>query len=71
MEKINSDKGKVSEVLTNRGPVKCGAFVNCAGFWARALGALSDPPVKIPLHPVEHYYLHTRPIPGLSPNMPG
>lgn len=62
--------GKVSRVETNLGHIDCEYFVNCAGFWARGVGQLSEPYVKVPLHAVEHYYLHTLPIPGLDPMTP-
>ena len=26
--------------------------------------------LQIPLHPAEHYYLHTKPVPGLAPSTP-
>lgn len=67
---INQTDGKVSSVETTGGTVDCIYFVNCAGFWARTVGQLSEPNVKVPLHPVEHYYLHTKPVDGLSPNTP-
>jgi pyruvate dehydrogenase phosphatase regulatory subunit len=61
----------VSGVETDLGPIDCEYFVNCAGFWARGVGQLSEPYVKVPLHAVEHYYLHTKPIPGLDSMTPG
>lgn len=60
---------RVDRVVTLQGDIKCSAFVNTAGFWARQLGARSQPPVKVPLHPVEHYYLLTRPM-GIDPMTP-
>jgi pyruvate dehydrogenase phosphatase regulatory subunit len=60
----------VSGVETDLGPIDCEYFVNCAGFWARGVGQLSEPYVKVPLHAVEHYYLHTKPIPGLDSMTP-
>ncbi|KAK9499297.1 hypothetical protein O3M35_002353 [Rhynocoris fuscipes] len=70
VEKIKTSQGRIKSVETNRGNIECKAFVNCAGFWARHLGLKSDPPVRIPLHPVEHYYLLTNPIPGIDPMTP-
>lgn len=32
---------------------------------------MSEPYIKVPLHAVEHYYLHTKPIAGLDPMLPG
>ncbi|XP_073832377.1 pyruvate dehydrogenase phosphatase regulatory subunit, mitochondrial [Musca autumnalis] len=70
VKKIRSEKGKVAQVETTSGDVKCEYFVNCTGFWAREVGTLSKPPVKVPLKAVEHHYLHTKPMEGLSPMTP-
>ncbi|CAL7940334.1 unnamed protein product [Xylocopa violacea] len=58
--KILTQNGKIEAVGTTGGTIECEHFVNCAGFWAR----------NVPLHPVEHYYLHTKPINGLDPMTP-
>jgi 4-methylaminobutanoate oxidase (formaldehyde-forming) len=47
-----------------RGEIATDIVVNCAGMWARELGAKSG--VAIPLHACEHFYLVTEPIDGLS-----
>jgi 4-methylaminobutanoate oxidase (formaldehyde-forming) len=47
-----------------RGEIATDIVVNCAGMWARELGAKSG--VAIPLHACEHFYLVTEPIEGLS-----
>jgi 4-methylaminobutanoate oxidase (formaldehyde-forming) len=44
--------------------IEADIVVNCAGMWARELGAQNG--VTIPLHACEHFYLVTEPIPGLS-----
>lgn len=67
---VIQENGKVKSVQTNGGETECVYFVNCAGFWAREIGQLSDPCVKVPLHAAEHYYLHTKPIDGLDPMTP-
>lgn len=66
-----TENNEVVAVETMLGTVQCKVFVNCGGFWARQVGQTSEPPVKVPLHPVEHYYLHTKPIEGLDPMTPG
>ena len=71
MQQIKQKDGYVTSVVTNAGEIQCEYFVNCAGFWARGVGQLSEPYVKVPLHAVEHYYLHTKPIPGLDSSIPG
>lgn len=70
VNKIHSASGKVSHVETTCGTVTCEYFVNCAGFWAREVGTLSSPPVKIPLKSVEHHLLYTKPITDLDPMTP-
>lgn len=69
--RVLSEDGRVSGVETRGGQrVACEFFVNCAGFWAREVGRLSQPAVKVPIHACQHYYLHTQPIPGLDERCP-
>ncbi|XP_033755629.1 pyruvate dehydrogenase phosphatase regulatory subunit, mitochondrial-like [Pecten maximus] len=70
IDQIHTKNGRVSHVTTSHGDINCEYFVNCAGLWAREVGTLSEPNVKIPLHPNEHFYLVTAPIKGLDPLMP-
>ena len=65
---IELDHGRVSAVLTSRGRVACEAVVNCAGQWARQVGALAG--VNVPLVSVQHQYLITDAIPGISRGLP-
>jgi glycine/D-amino acid oxidase-like deaminating enzyme/glycine cleavage system aminomethyltransferase T len=58
----------ISGVETSDGPIGCEILVNCAGQWARALGAQSG--VNIPLHSAEHFYIVTEPIAGVHPMLP-
>lgn len=60
--------GQVTGVRTASGDIKAEYVVNCAGMWARQLGALSG--VNIPNQAAEHYYLITEAIPDLPQNMP-
>jgi glycine cleavage system aminomethyltransferase T/glycine/D-amino acid oxidase-like deaminating enzyme len=60
-------RGRVSGVRTTRGEIRTDIVVNCAGMWARQLGARSG--VTIANQAAEHYYLITEPIPNL-PAMP-
>lgn len=54
------DRGRMGE----RGHIEADYVVNCAGMWARQLGARSG--VNIPLQAAEHYYLITDKIPGIG-----
>ena len=60
--------GRVTGVRTARGDIQADYVVNCAGMWARQLGARSG--VNIPNQAAEHYYLLTEAIKDLPPNMP-
>ncbi len=60
--------GAVSGVQTAYGDIEAEYVVNCAGMWARQLGAKAG--VNIPLQAAEHYYLITEKIAGLSASLP-
>ena len=60
--------GRVTGVRTAHGDIACEVVVNCAGMWARQLGARSG--VSIPLQAAEHYYLITDQIPGIRNTWP-
>ncbi|XP_055911964.1 pyruvate dehydrogenase phosphatase regulatory subunit, mitochondrial [Eupeodes corollae] len=70
LKKVRQGINKVIQAETTSGNIDCEFFVNCSGFWAREVGTLSTPVVKIPLQPVERHFLHTKPIEGLDPNTP-
>ncbi len=57
-------RGVVTGVRTEYGDIEAEYVVNCAGMWARQLGAKAG--VNIPLQSAEHYYLITEKIAGLS-----
>ena len=65
---VNKKNGFVSGVETSEGPISCEILVNCAGQWARALGAQDG--VNIPLHSAEHFYIVTEAIEGVHPMLP-
>ena len=48
------DNCHVTGVDTSLGHIECDYFVNCGGIWARTIGALSEPKVKVPICPAEH-----------------
>ena len=62
------ERGRVSAVLTSRGRIVCEVVVNCAGQWARQIGLLAG--VNVPLVSVQHQYLITDTIPGVTPGLP-
>jgi 4-methylaminobutanoate oxidase (formaldehyde-forming) len=65
---VVTKRGRVTGVETAYGVIECDYVVNCAGAWARQLGAKSG--VNIPLQAAEHYYLLTDEIPGVSKSWP-
>jgi 4-methylaminobutanoate oxidase (formaldehyde-forming) len=65
---VTTKEGRVTGVRTEAGDIGCEVVVNCAGMWARELGARNG--VRIPLHAAEHFYLVTEPVPDLAPNLP-
>jgi len=65
---VTQHRGAVTGVQTTHGDIKAEIVVNCAGMWARELGALSG--VNIPLQAAEHYYLITEAIDGLDADCP-
>jgi glycine cleavage system aminomethyltransferase T/glycine/D-amino acid oxidase-like deaminating enzyme len=62
------DRRKVTGVRTAHGDIEAEYVVNCAGMWARQLGATVG--VNIPLQAAEHYYLVTEQIDGVSSAWP-
>jgi glycine cleavage system aminomethyltransferase T/glycine/D-amino acid oxidase-like deaminating enzyme len=65
---ITTKGGAVTGVKTAHGDIEAEYVVNCAGIWARQLGAQVG--VSIPLQAAEHYYLITERIPELSKDWP-
>ena len=61
-------RGRVRGVRTALGDIRTEIVVNCAGMWARQLGAASG--VAIANQAAEHYYLITEAIRDLPPDMP-
>ena len=60
--------GRVRAVVTDRGRVTCDKLVICAGQWSRELGRMAG--VNVPLVSVQHQYLITEKIEGVTPNLP-
>lgn len=68
VESFDMHEGRITAVKTNKGIIICEKVVNCAGQWARQLGALAG--INVPLQAVKHQYIITDKIPGLSPDAP-
>jgi sarcosine dehydrogenase len=61
-------EGRITAVNTNQGTIACDKVVNCAGMWARQVGAMGG--INVPLQAVKHQYIITGKIEGLSPDAP-
>jgi 4-methylaminobutanoate oxidase (formaldehyde-forming) len=60
--------GAVAGVRTDLGDVEAEIVVNCAGQWAKQVGAMCG--VTVPLHSAEHFYVVTEQIDGVHRDLP-
>lgn len=65
---ILTGNGKICGVETTAGTVSCDAVAICAGLWSREVAAMAG--AEAPLLACEHFYLLTKPIDGITGNMP-
>ena len=74
VEDVLTDRGRATGVRVSTGApgetteIEAEYVVNCAGMWARELGARNG--LVIPNQAAEHYYLITDTIDGLDPDAP-
>ena len=64
---ITLKNGAVYEVITEKGNIKAEIVVNAAGIWAPEIGKMVS--VSIPIIPMEHQYIITKPIKGVRKGM--
>jgi glycine cleavage system T protein len=60
--------GRVRGVETDRGAIRTNVVVNAGGVFAHEIGALAG--VTVPVVPMAHQYLLTKPIEGVRPDFP-
>ena len=60
--------GRVTGVQTDKGNIAAERVVNCAGMWAREIGAMAG--VSVPLQPMQHQYMVSEKIDGVTPDLP-
>jgi 4-methylaminobutanoate oxidase (formaldehyde-forming) len=65
---IEVEHGRVTAVGTDKGRIGCDKLVICAGLWSRQLGRMAG--VNIPVVPVQHQYLVTERIDGVTSDLP-
>ena len=68
LESIQIRDGRVTGVVTNRGPAACRYLVNAAG--ANAYHVARGAGLELPIIPVRHEYFVSVPMAGLSPECP-
>ena len=59
---------KIAAVQTDFGEILCEKLINCAGQWAGVVGQMAG--VSVPLVSVQHQYLITEPIEGITKDLP-
>ncbi len=62
------DGDRIVTVRTSEGDIACEKVINCAGQWARQVGAMAG--IEVPLQPVKHQYVITERIEGLATDAP-
>jgi len=65
---ILTENGRVRGVETTQGTVMCDAIALCTGLWSREVGAMAG--AEVPALACEHFYLLTKPVAGITGNMP-
>jgi 4-methylaminobutanoate oxidase (formaldehyde-forming) len=65
---VRTEAGRVTGVEYDGGTIDAQVVVNCAGQWAKQVGALAG--VNVPLHSAEHFYVVTEPFDGVHPDLP-
>ena len=65
---VLTEDGRVSGVRTDVGDIEAEIVVNCAGQWAKQVGAMAG--VNVPLHSAEHFYVVSEHIDGVHPDLP-
>src|SRR4030095_1609895 len=68
VQEVGVRDGRVTGVVTDHGALEAELGVNAAGIWAHEIGRLGG--VEIPVVPMEHQYLITRPIDGVTASFP-
>jgi len=70
VEDLIVENGRVSQVVTNQGTIKCESVVNAAGLWARRVAKMAG--LSIPAGVVQHQYMVTEkglPVDSTTPTL--
>ena len=68
VEAITVKRGRVEAVVTDRGTIQTEIVVNATGQWGGELGRMVG--LNLPVVPMAHLYLITKPIPGVEHDFP-
>ena len=68
VEDFHVNEGRLERVVTDHGEIKANIVIIAAGMWAGEVGAKLG--LKLPVVPMAHQYLITRPINGVHPELP-
>jgi 4-methylaminobutanoate oxidase (formaldehyde-forming) len=68
VQEITLKNGRVHEVVTDRGTIQTEIVVNAAGQWAGEIGRMVG--LNLPITPMAHLYLITKPIEGVRHDFP-
>lgn len=68
VQSITLKEGRVSEVITDKGTIQTEIVVNAAGQWAGEIGRMVG--LTLPVIPMAHLYLITKPIEGVRHDFP-
>ena len=63
-----AENGRITQVVTDQGTYECEIAVNCAGLWAKPVGAMAGVPLAAGV--VEHQYLVTEKALEFGPDLP-
>ncbi|SNZ19236.1 GcvT family protein [Cohaesibacter gelatinilyticus] len=65
---IEIENGKIRAVITEDGRIECEKVICCAGQWTRTFAQRFG--VNVPLVPMEHQFMVTEPIEGVTSTLP-
>ncbi len=65
---ILTKDNRVVGIKTDAGEISCDAIALCTGLWSREAAKMGG--AEVPMWPCEHFYLLTKPIDGISGNLP-
>jgi glycine cleavage system T protein len=68
VQSIGLHDGGVHAVVTDQGTIETEVVVNAAGQWAGEIGRMAG--LNLPIIPMAHLYLITKPIPGVGRDIP-